>query len=108
SELAWAETDDLALAAANASIALLPPDPDARAAAIVELLKYPMAASGQASEALVTALRATAKTSGTNGRPDTTLAWLRAAFPHANLDALPACPAPRHAGLACPSSSTSR
>src|SRR5262249_28915933 len=108
SELAWAETDDLALAAANAAIALLPPDPRVRASSILQKLKHPTGASGPAATALLSALRTVAKGTGTRATTDTTLAWIRSAFPRANLDALPACPAPKHARLACPSLPTSR
>jgi len=101
SEFAWAETDALALAAANAAIALLPREPDARASDIIEMLKYPTAATGPAADALLAALRE-ATSPGTNGRADSTFAWIRASFPHTNLAAPPACPPPRHAGLSCP------
>jgi hypothetical protein len=108
SELAWADTDALALAAANAAIALLPEEREARSAALVEMLKYPAAATGPAAEALMTALRDTAKMPGTAVHGDSTFGWVRTAFPRANLDALPTCPPPKHAGLACPATGARR
>jgi len=102
SDLAWAETDELALSAANTVIALLPREPEARAQAIIDMLKYPAAAGGPATDALLAALREAATARGTNSPADSTFAWIRQSFPHANLDVPPACPSPRHAGLACP------
>jgi len=108
SELAWAENDELGLAAAKAAIELAPREPDARAAAIIEMLKYPTAASGGAAKALLAALHDASTAGGSYGRTDSTFAWISASFPRVKLDAPPECPEPRHGGLARPATATVR
>jgi hypothetical protein len=99
-ELAWAETDESAIAAARAAIALAPREADEFAPGIIEMLKYP-AAAGPATDLLLAALHeVTAR--GADSQPDLTFASLRASFPRANLDSPPACPPSSHGGLVCP------
>ena len=69
--------------------------------AIVELLKYPIAA-GPATNVLLEALRVAAAPGAEAGLP-ANLRWLADTYPTIDLKSAPACPTPLSSGLACPS-----
>jgi hypothetical protein len=101
--LAWAPTTAVAVAAAGAAVSLLPRHQvEPAVQTIVELLKYPMAA-GDATIVLLEGLKAIApEAPGKEAGLDANLDWIARVYPLIDLEAPPACPAPRWPGLGCP------